>query len=426
MTRRPSAILTSLSSRNGSFFVSTGYPLTMVQLSILVFLAIFCCPACPADAFDNLEEMDKAATLDAILQQAVRHKIISGGIVVLGNRDGIQHLSAYGHSAPTPTAPEVTPRTLFDIASLTKVICTAPAVMKLLEEKQLSLLDTLNKPFPGLIASQDNDITILNLLTHTSGIGDIKLPRETLTPDSILLAFALAPKRQPGRYFRYADINFMLLGNLIATTNNGSLDTYCNEHLFTPLGMENTRFNPAPDTTASIAVTIAEDGTQLSGIVQDRQAARMGGISGHAGLFSTADDLARFAVMLLNQGRHKRGQLFSGQTVQQMVSPYFFNNGRIIRGLGWDIHSPFSSPRTRVFSEQSFGHTGYSGASIWVDPGNNLFIIFLSVRLDYNNVAHFNRLRNDISRVGASLLYVGQESTTDGNTSSELDTPSGL
>jgi CubicO group peptidase (beta-lactamase class C family) len=167
--------------------------------------------------------------------------------------------------------------------------------------------------------------------------------------------------------------------------------------------MAETTFLPQTGFDA-IAPTAGFNKLLTSGVVQDLNARRLGGVAGHAGLFSTANDLNKFAAMILNHGKYNGTQVFSKRVITQMTAPYFYNNGKIIRGLGWDINSPFSSPRGSYFSDMSFGHTGYSGSSIWIDPEQDLYVILLTVRLDYTNIRQFNQLRSDISTLAVSIF----------------------
>src|SRR6185369_12210377 len=207
----------------------------------------------------------------------------------------------------------------------------------------------------------------------------------------------------PGNRFRYADINFILLGELVKRAAQTPLDRFCTEQIFAPIGMAETSFLPQTEFNV-IAPTAGPNNMLKAGIVQDYNARLFGGVAGHAGLFSSASDLNRYAAMILNHGKYNGVQLFKERVITQMTSPYFSNNGRVIRGLGWDINSPFSSPRGSYFSDMSFGHTGYSGSSIWIDPEQDLYVILLTIRLDYKNVRQFSQLRSDISTLAVSIF----------------------
>ncbi|MBI2355205.1 MAG: beta-lactamase family protein [Deltaproteobacteria bacterium] len=338
------------------------------------------------------------------MENAISRGLIAGGVIVVGNRDGILYSAARGRLTPLPEAPPLTERTIFDIASLTKVLATAPAVMKLMEEGRITLLDPLTRWFPEFEGTGREDITILNLLTHTSGLDDMALSPEEPLKSAIRKAASQKTWKQPGNRFRYADINFILLGELVRRTAGVTLDRFCHEQIYAPLGMNDTMFLPPLEFAPAMAPTIGPGNGLTAGIVQDENARRLGGVAGHAGLFSTAADLARFVRMVMNEGTLDDRRIFSERVVTQMTAPYFYSSGHVVRGLGWDIQSPFSSPKGNFFSEMSFGHTGYSGTSVWIDPQRDLFVILLTVRLDYRDTRLFNRLRSDISTLAVAVF----------------------
>lgn len=346
----------------------------------------------------------RALSIDFLLDNAIRRGLISGAVVVVGDHNGQLYSATRGTLSHSLDAPPLTERTLFDIASLTKVIATTPAIMKLLENGQINLLDPLTRWFPELEGSGREEITILNLLTHTSGIDDMEIPSDEPIKNALKMIAAQNNGKIPGSSFRYADINFILLGEIVHRVTGISLDKYCSNNIFAPISTADTMFLPLSDLSVQIAPTVGSNNTLVAGTVQDKNAQRLGGVAGHAGLFCNASDLSRFAAMILAHGKHNETRLFSERVVAQMTSPYFYNNGRIIRGLGWDINSPYSSPRGNHFSELSFGHTGYSGSSIWIDPEQDLYVIILTVRLNYSDVRQFNRLRSDISTLAVSIF----------------------
>jgi CubicO group peptidase (beta-lactamase class C family) len=352
---------------------------------------------------DDLMDVGRAVSIDVMLENAIRRGLISGGVVAVGNHTGQLYGTAQGRAYPDPVAPLLNDRMLFDTASLTKVIATAPAIMKLLEQGKISLLDSLARWFPEFEGTDLEEITILNLLTHTSGMNDVEIASDFPLRSLIEKAVMMNDVALPGNRFRYADINFILLGELVRRVSQTPLDKFCVEYIYAPLGMADTHFLPQAE-FETIAPTAGQNNTLKAGVVQDMNARRLGGVAGHAGLFSTASDLNRFATMILNHGKSGSIQLFKERVITQMTSPYFYNKGRIIRGLGWDINSPFSSPRGSYFSDMSFGHTGYSGSSIWIDPEQDLYVILLTVRLDYTNVRQFNQLRSDISSLAVSIF----------------------
>ncbi len=375
--------------------------------TVLIFCIVF--DVSLLSAADDLLDAGRAASIDYILQSAVSRQLINGGTVLVGNRNGVVYASSHGRVGLAQDAQELNGRTLFDVASLTKVIATAPAVMKLLDDGLINLMDPLTRWFPELEGTGREDVTILNLLTHTSGLNDIELLDGDTIETVIRKAAVQKSGRLPGGRFLYADINFILLGDLVRRVSGKSLDQYCREHLFEPLRMGNTTFLPSRERGVIIAPTFGAHSEVLTGLVQDGNAQRLGGVAGHAGLFSSAADLSRFAAMILNNGSLHGTRIFSEKALAQMTAPYFYSKGSVVRGLGWDIYSPYSSPRGSSFSAMSFGHTGYSGSSLWIDPERDLFVILLTVRLDYRDIRHFNRLRSDISSVAASIFSEPRE-----------------
>jgi len=363
---------------------------------LIITCLLFC--AAPLSASIGPQTLVRGDTIDGLLERAIAGNLIAGGVVVVGNHDGILQTIARGRINEDPHAPLLNEQTIFDIASLTKVIATAPAVMKLLEDGSITLQDPLTRWFPEFAGSDRKDITILNLLTHTSGLEDVELGGEDPMKTAIRKVAEQKCRYQPGSHFRYADINFILLGEMVRRVSGMPLDRFCQERIYTPLAASETMFLPP----AELAVSIAPTGGTACGIVQDPNARRLDGVAGHAGLFSSATDLARFARLILGGGAIDGTRIISKDMVNLMTSPYACGEGTVIRGLGWDIDSPFSSPKGNLFSKGSFGHTGYSGSSIWIDPRQDLFVILLTTRLNYRDTGVFNRLRRDISTVAAA------------------------
>lgn len=367
-----------------------------------------------ATAADEFPDAEQGATINALLERARTRKLIAGGVVLVGNHAGLLYSTARGHMSDIPGAAALDEHTLFDLASLTKVLATTPAVMKLLEAGRMTLTDPLTRWFPEFQGSGREDITILNLMTHTSGLNDLIVPANDPMNLSIRQAAAQGQWHEPGSRFRYADINFILLGELVRRVSGMPLDLFCSQQIFSPLGLTETMFRPPPQLAAVIAPTLGTEQPPERGIVQDMNARRLGGVAGHAGLFASAADLARFARLILCGGVLDGERIFSERTVAQMTAPYFYSNGRVVRGLGWDIDSPYSAPRGSHFSSMSFGHTGYSGSSLWIDPQRDLFVIVLTVRLDYRNIGLFNRLRRDISTIAVTAFPSGNGSLESG------------
>ncbi|WP_026839906.1 serine hydrolase domain-containing protein [Citrifermentans bremense] len=346
------------------------------------------------------------ARIDALIGDAIGRNLIAGGVVLVGSRDRILFEKAYGRTSPLPDAPLMAVDTIFDIASLTKVAATTPSVLKLAEEGRISLIDPVVKWFPEMAGHGKDSILVLHLLTHTSGLDDVQLYGDSPIRSAIEGAATQKLKGEVGSRFRYADLNFILLAELVRRATGAPLDVYTQASFYRPLGMTDTCFNPKRE--GRFCATLTE-GRILMGEVQDPLCRQLGGVAGHAGLFSTARDLGRLCRMMLGGGTLDGRRVLAARTVDQMTAPYFSRGGGVVRGLGWDISSPFSSPRGNGFSRISFGHTGYSGTSIWIDPASDTFVILLTARLDYKNTHEFSKLRGDLSTVASQLFGIPPE-----------------
>ena len=317
------------------------------------------------------------ANVDSVITQAISEGNIPGAVLVVGHNGRTVYRKAYGSRALEPRREPMTLDTIFDLASLTKVVATTTAVMQLFEQGKIRLNDPVAKYLPEFAQNGKEDITIRQLLTHYSGLA----PDIDLTPafDSKQAAYQLAcletPQQAPGAGFIYSDTNFIMLGALVEKISGETLDVYTQTHIFTPLKMTHTRFLPPAAWRSKIAPTeFDENGHMLRGIVHDPRAQRMGGVAGHAGLFSTGDDLAKFAQALLDGG----DGILSPLTVAKMTEPETPPSASILRGFGWDIDSPFSSNRGDLLPVGSYGHTGFTGTSIWIDSTTQTYIILLT------------------------------------------------
>jgi uncharacterized protein YbbC (DUF1343 family)/CubicO group peptidase (beta-lactamase class C family) len=321
--------------------------------------------------------LPRLAGVDLIIQQAIADGNIPGAVLLIGHDGRVVYRKAYGARSLEPRHELMTLDTVFDLASLTKVIATTTAVMQLMESGKVRLNDTVAKYLPEFAQNGKGDITVRQLLTHYSGLEpdlDLKVPwagKET----AYRMAFAETPQDAPGSTFTYSDINFIMLGALVERVSGEPLDEYTARHIFTPLKMTRTRFLPPASWRAKIAPTqYDENERMLRGEVHDPTARRMGGVAGHAGLFSTADDLAKFAQALLDGG----DGILSSLAVEKMTTPETPPTAPILRGFGWDIDSPFSSNRGDLLPVGSFGHTGFTGTSMWIDPTTKTYILLLT------------------------------------------------
>lgn len=342
-------------------------------LRLLVFLAS--CSTVFAQGLDP----DVLREIDALIETGVSDKRMPGGVLHLEHREAVFQKS-YGKRQLVPVVEGATKETIYDLASLTKVVATTPSIMKLIEEGKVELDAPAQRYLPELAGdSNKSKITVRHLLTHTSGLAaGLRGGYEwSGYRNGVVLAAGEPSRGMAGFSYRYSDLNFILLGDIVARVSGVPLQDYCRKEIFLPLGMKETFFVLDPKLKARIAPTsLLSDGSLLRGVVHDPTARRMGGVAGHAGLFSTADDLARFARMLLTGG----GRVLKPKTIRLMTSVQSPANIKSRRGLGFDIDSPYSSLRGELFPKGSFGHTGWTGTSIWVDPESESFVIFLSNR----------------------------------------------
>lgn len=314
--------------------------------------------------------------LDPIINTAVQKNEIPGAVLLVGHDGQVVYRKAFGQRSLEPTRAPMTVDTIFDLASLTKVIATTTAVMQLVEQGKIRTNDSVAKYIPEFAQNDKGDITIRDLLTHYSGLPpDLDLTHPWTGRDTgYSMAFAETTNSPPETRFVYSDINFITLGALVERVTGMPLDVYCDQKIFQPLGMAHTRFRPPPEWLPQIAPTeYDEHGQMLHGVVHDPTSRRMGGVAGHAGLFSTADDLAKFAQAILD-GKF----VLSPLTVEKMSSPQQPPDATSVRGFGWDLDSPYSSNRGELLPIGSFGHTGFTGTSIWIDPTTRTYVILLA------------------------------------------------
>jgi uncharacterized protein YbbC (DUF1343 family)/CubicO group peptidase (beta-lactamase class C family) len=323
----------------------------------------------------------KLADADRAILEAIAEHKMPGGVLWLQRSDDI-YRKAYGKRALVPAEETMTEDTIFDAASLTKVIATTPAIMLLIERGRLRLDDPVSRYVTNLHPDAA-EITILHLLTHTSGLrpGIPGTPPWKGYQHAIHLACQERPTNPPGTIFRYSDINFILLGEIVQRASGQRLEQFVQTEIYRPLQMRDTGYLPSTNKLARIAPTEQSEQGILRGIVHDPTARKMGGVAGHAGLFTTAADLARYARMLLNLGELDGVRIFKPETVKLMTSVQSPGVVEARRGLGWDIDSGYSRPRGKLFPVGSYGHTGWTGTCLWIDPFSKAFWIFLSHRV---------------------------------------------
>ena len=337
---------------------------------------------------------EQMTPISEVAKKAIQAGKIPGVVILIGNQGKVVYRQAFGLRSREPKKIPMTTDTIFDIASLTKVIATSTAVMQLVEKGKLNLEDPVVKYWPEFGTNGKEEITVRDLLTHYSGLrAALDSKPKWSSYDTALRMIEEEKAVLPlGTHFIYSDINFIILGELVSRISGEPLDIYCTEHIFKPLGMKDTAFKPSPTLRSRIAPTQYQHGTKgkmLWGEVHDPTAYSMGGVAGHAGLFSTADDLAIFAQMLLDGGNRKNLQILSPFMVEKMIVPQSPPDKIPLRGLGWNIDSPLAS-------ERSFGHKGYTGTGIWIDPTSNTYLIILTNRVHPNGKGNAEPLRTKV------------------------------
>ncbi len=344
---------------------------------------------------------EKLAEIDQTIGQCIASNNLPGGVLWM-ERHGESYHRAYGQRAVTPKTEAMTEDTLFDAASLTKVVATTPALLILLERGRLDLDAPVAKYLPAFGQNGKGSITIKQLMTHTSGLrsGIGGAGGWNGYNQAIQTACAETPTTAPGTAFRYSDVNFIVLGEIVRLLSGKPVNEFCASEIFGPLKMTDTGYLPPRSKLARIAPTEG----QLRGEVHDPTARRMGGVAGHAGVFTTAADLARYARFLLNNGELDGVRLLRPQTVALMRSVQTPPEVPARRALGWDIDSPYAGPRGAYFPVGSYGHTGWTGGSLWIDPYSGTFIILLSNRNHPSENGNVVPLRRRLGTLAAEAV----------------------
>jgi uncharacterized protein YbbC (DUF1343 family)/CubicO group peptidase (beta-lactamase class C family) len=347
---------------------------------------------------------ERLSALEAVITQGLESGRMPGCVLAFGRHGQLAWLQAYGQRQVQPEPLPMTVDTVFDMASITKPIATATSVMMLVERGQLRLRDRVADYFPDFATNGKHEITLTQLLTHHAG----------LIPDNSLSDYDQGPaeawqrilqldlEKDPATRFVYSDVGFIVLGELVKQASGLDVHEFTQQHLFGPLGMSETGYLPDIALRARCATTQQRDGHWMQGEVHDPRAFQLGGVAGHAGLFSTAQDLAVYAQMMLQEGIYGGQRILSPPTVRLMTRAHDVSGN--VRGLGWDKLSGYSSNRGENFSEQAYGHGGFTGTVLWIDPKLDLFFIFLSNRVHPDGQGNVNSLAGRLATVVASAI----------------------
>jgi len=361
--------------------------------------------------------------IDGAVESEIKQHHLPGAVVLVARNGGVVWRKAYGARAVEPAREPMTADTIFDVASLTKVVATATSIMILVERGKIRLSDPLSTYIPEIKGEGRERITLELLLTHRAGYApDFDLRDRWTGYDEAIKRLIREPLRNPaGARFVYSDINYIALGEVVHRVSGLTLDQFARRNIFVPLGMSDTGFRPKANLRGRIAPTEKRRG-QLSylgdkpqasevdgdkwlrGKVHDPTSYRMGGVAGHAGHFSTADDLAIYCQMILNGGQYRGVRILAPLTVAEMTRPRLVSEAGWTRGLGWDINTSFSSNRGDLFPLGSFGHTGFTGTSVWIDPASKMFVVFLSNRVHPDGKGDVSSLRGRVASIAAGAV----------------------
>jgi len=368
----------------------------------------------------------RLALIDELVNEGISQSKMPGAVVVVGRRGGVAFRKAYGFRQAMPQQAPMTIDTVFDLASLTKPIATATSVMVLIQQGKIDVNATVATYLPDFAANGKDKITVRHLLTHVGGlIADNSIKDYSGTPDqSIANIMALKPDAEPGQEFTYSDVGFIVLGEIVKKVSGKNVHEFSQEAIYAPLGMSETGYLPADALKARAAVTEQREDRWMQGEVHDPRAYALGGIAGHAGLFSTADDLSRYAVMMLNGGRLGDTEILNPATFQLMTTAVEVPRGR--RALGWDARTGYSSNRGDLMSSQAFGHGGFTGTGIWIDPATDLFVLFLSNRVHPDGKGLVNPLIGRIGTIAGAALLAGHSTSTNSAAGKPSDVLNGI
>jgi len=360
---------------------------------------------------------DRLAAVHGIIRDAIARKEFPGAVLLVARQGKVVLRAAYGDSRWVPDRKPMTADMIFDLASLTKPVATATSILILAERGLLSLWDRVKAHVPEFAPYRDawgiasEDARIWNLLTHTAGLPPYtdaeeaakKLGRPCRTEDLVKFIAALPKTDPPGAAFHYSCLGYITLAQIVKNVTGKTIAEFAEENIFKPLGMAHTFYAPAAEMRSLCVPTQVVDGAPLVGVVHDPLARLQGGISGNAGLFSTADDLVLFGQMLLGQGELKGVRILGPLAVERMTSIYP-RAAAFGRGLGWDLSSAYASNGGDLFGPRSFGHSGYTGTSIWIDPETETIVIFLTNSVHPDDKGQIVPLRSRVANVVAAAI----------------------
>ncbi|MEK6405725.1 MAG: exo-beta-N-acetylmuramidase NamZ domain-containing protein [Acidobacteriota bacterium] len=374
---------------------------------------------------------ERLAKIDEAVLASIERKETPGAVVLVARKGRTVYRKAFGDRAIEPKREAMTVDTIFDLASLTKIVATATSIMILVERGKVSLADPVALYIPEFGKFGKERVTVEQLMTHRAGLPPDNEIADYVgkSIDPLQLIYELRPSYEPGTRFVYSDVGFIVAAEIVRRVSGRRMDQFARENVFAPIGMNETFFSsevqrvllaerfllPAPEKRLEfdqtykspwrerIAPTENREGRWMRGEVHDPRAYEMGGVAGHAGLFSTADDLTIFCQMILNKGEYNGVRILAPYTVERMVSAQTLPTSQM-RGIGWDVNTSYSSNRGDLFPVGTFGHTGFTGTSIWLDPASKTFVVLLTNRVHPNGKGDVTRLRSFIASIVAGAI----------------------
>lgn len=359
----------------------------------------------------------RLARVDELINEAIVRHDFPGAVLLISRKGKIVWRKAYGFSQLVPESQPMKVDMIFDLASITKPVATATSIMILVEQGKIRLWDRVRvyipefEPYIEAGGKPGEDARLFHLLTHTSGLPPYTDPKEVAArygepcPTELLVKHIAGLRKEcrPGEKFVYSCLNYITLAQIIKIVSGKNVAEFAEEYIFRPLGMNSTCFVPPDELKSRCVPTEVINGKPLRGVVHDPLARLQGGISGNAGLFSTADDLAVFAQMMLNNGEFRGVRILSPLTIERMteIFPRLKFAGR---GFGWDLDSDYATVRGDLFGYSSYGHSGYTGTSIWIDPETGTAVIFLTNRVHPDDKGEIIAMRSRIANVVAASI----------------------
>ncbi|MDY3558445.1 beta-lactamase family protein [Gemmata sp. JC673] len=366
----------------------------------------------PARAADL--DKTKLAEIDAAVTGAIKRGECPGAVVAVVHADAVVYRKAFGNRSVKPDEAVMTPDAVFDMASLTKPVATGTSVMLLIQQGKLKPEDLVSKHWPEFAANGKDKVTVEHLLLHTSGLTADNDIRDYADGQAKALERVAGLKLEvpAGTRFKYSDVGFIVLGELVERLSGTPLDQFAKKNVFEPLKMTDSGYSPPVALNARVAPTGLRDGGIILGTVHDPRAFKMGGVAGHAGLFSTADDMVRYCRMLLRDGELDAARVLDAATVKLFTEPHDVpvadkaaKGLKGSRSFGWDVDTSFSAPRGDRFKKgEGFGHTGFTGTSVWVDPRSKTAIIILTNRVHPNDKGNASPLRREVANIVAAAV----------------------